>query len=277
MRTFYGLRTVLLLLSFFGTLYAAEVDCDKFLKTYSSHKSEREIFVIIDKSTPLPEVMQKNALINILALIKPETMVDIFTLSEHNKDGYLAFSGGYYFDSKLSEKDKNDFSSKAIQIYNQCLDVADAKTRASLTADFYDAMQSRAAEYNITRSDLLYGLKNIAASAVAASPAQQKIVFILSDMLENSSYLSFYTFGQLASMGVGEALYVVSLNDLFADFGGTDVFVVGAGYSPYQPIIRNVRDKDALETFWSAYFRASNANLRRFEEGSGYPVKNIYE
>lgn len=267
-------------MSFFGTLYAAtidEVDCDKLLKAYASHETKREVFVIIDKTTAFPESMQKNALVNILALANPETTIDIFTFSEHNKDGYLEFIGGYYFDSELAEKDKGDLSSLMIKAYAKCLDAADSRVRTSLTTDFYSAIRSHTFEQNLTRSDILYSLQDVAASAVDASKAQQKIVFILSDMLENSPYLSFYMFSQLASMGIGEALDVVRRNGLFADFGGTDVFVIGAGLSPYRQMVRDVRDKDTLKTFWGEYFKYSNANLRRFEESPTYPVEDVYK
>jgi len=247
-------------------------ECDDLFKKYGTGKTNREVFVIVDKSTPFPNDIKKNALISILSLVEPETAVAVFSFSEYTKGKYLNFVDRYYFDSVLSESVENDMPASKINVYKQCLSAYDDGLRRKLAEDIYKEFRVEGSKDSSKRSEILYSLKEIANNAVSVSPAKEKIVFILSDMLENSSYLSLYKVKKLADLNIEKTLETVKKNKLLTDFHNASIYVVGVGLLEKEGSYLDGRDKDSLKAFWSDYFKDSNANLKFFQTELTYPI-----
>lgn len=87
-------------------------------------------------------------------------------------------------------------------------------------------------------------------------------------MLENSSISSFYAHKNVRNINAQAELKKVDANQLFADFAGARVYVLGAGLIAAEKgkpeVYRDPKTMKNLETFWRAYFEQSNAQLKGF-------------
>jgi hypothetical protein len=90
---------------------------------------------------------------------------------------------------------------------------------------------------------------------------------IVFDMLENSSVSSFYSDkgSSVRKIGPAKELKLVAENDLFRDFGGAKVYVIGTGLLPDDATkakkYRDPKTMQALASFWKNYFEKLNGNL----------------
>ena len=104
---------------------------------------------------------------------------------------------------------------------------------------------------------------------VKAAAAGERIVLVVSDMLENSSISSFYQRQAVRLISPQAELAKVEKESLFGDFGGVRVHVFGAGLvsegaGPKDGVYRDPRTMQALERFWAEYFARSGAVLEQF-------------
>jgi len=267
-----------IIISFFllATLSFANINeqCDVLFEKISGNKIDREIFIIVDKTTPFPENIRTDSLINIISIIKPRTAVSIFTFSEYKKDKHIDFIDRYHFNATLSKGNEYDMSKKKIRFYKNCLKAENNGLKRKIANDIYDNFKSDGENYD--NSEILYSLKKISKEAISLTRAKEKIVFILSDMLENSSYTSFYK-EELKNLDIDKEINIVHKNKLFGNFSGADIVVVGAGIVGNKKGYVDGKDQDSLREFWELYFKESNAKLKVFSTEINYPIKNMYE
>lgn len=124
---------------------------------------------------------------------------------------------------------------------------------------------------SLPKSDILYSLQRSSA-LVRASAAPSKKVLIVSDMLENSSSITFYSRGSVVRLNAELALKAAVEKGLVADFGKAGVHVYGAGYistsRPGKNAYLGPERLVPLVEFWRRYFERSNAVVREI----GTPV-----
>jgi len=105
---------------------------------------------------------------------------------------------------------------------------------------------------------------------VRVSVAKEKIVFIVSDMLENSSISSFYSASNLRLIDPAQELRKAQAAQMIGDFNGARVFVLGAGIvgentkQPGKTPYRDPKAISALREFWISLLSHSNATVVEF-------------
>lgn len=124
------------------------------------------------------------------------------------------------------------------------------------------------ASSDLAKSDVMASLRDFSAR-IRQSNAKERVVLIVSDMLENSSVSSFYANNTVRRINAGKELALAQKNDLVGDFGGARVYVIGAGMlakdaTSKKGIYRSPDVMNALSEFWKGYFRATNADLKEF-------------
>lgn len=229
---------------------------------------QREIFVVIDQTTPIDEQQQKALVNDVVAKFSPETAVTILTFSAFIGDRYadLAFSG--ILDRLPSQEERDDIPKAKLKDLDRCLQAqqqfAFSKVAETMSLGFGKPTDA------IARSDILSTLKDISSNIIAASPAQQKDLLLISDMLENSSITSFYAKNSVRMIDPKIELGKIGGA---GNFGGARVFIAGAGsiITTGRKQVETYRDPktmDALETFWREYFTRSNATMVVFGKPS---------
>ncbi len=109
-------------------------------------------------------------------------------------------------------------------------------------------------------------MRKIGEDIKASDKASDYVVFLISDMLENSDYTSFYAKNQIKNLVVADELKKAQAHNLFADLSGARIYVTGAGLitADVKQSYRSGKTMDALNQFWSDYFSHSNASLNGF-------------
>jgi hypothetical protein len=122
------------------------------------------------------------------------------------------------------------------------------------------------ASAELAKSDVMASLKSMS-TRVKKSPVKQKVVLIASDMLENSSVTSFYSDkgASVRKIDPARELKLAADNDLFGDFGGAQIYVIGAGLlgedAKKVKKYRDPKTMHALTDFWNGYFQKSNGSV----------------
>jgi hypothetical protein len=109
-------------------------------------------------------------------------------------------------------------------------------------------------------------LRKIGDDIKTAEKTHDHVVFLISDMLENSDYTSFYAKNQIKNLVVADELKNARTHNLFADLSGARIYVTGAGLitDDIKQGYRSGKTMDALNAFWNGYFSQSNASLAGF-------------
>jgi len=115
---------------------------------------------------------------------------------------------------------------------------------------------------DIPKSEILFNMHRLS-EHIRAYQAPQKVVLLVSDMLENSSVTSFYLAGGIRKIDPEMEIEKAERQNLIGDFGdNVRVYVVGLGYGA-----KGYLDSDRvnrLKTFWRRYFEHGNATVEEF-------------
>ena len=232
---------------------------------------DTELFVAIDQTTLLDPHLKQLVADNIKPFLLPNMGFAILTFSAYPQGHYTEVLTSAKLDAPLDQAKRNDIPKLALAKFDQCItrqpqQAAQLVGNALRTA--YDGTTSE-----IAKSDVLASIKSIS-SLVLNSKAHNKIVLIVSDMLENSSISSFYADAGLSVRKIEpvKEMKLVEENQLLGDFGGARLYVIGAGILPEDvkraKSYRDPKTMQALTVFWKAYIEKSKAQLVEFGQPS---------
>lgn len=248
-----------------GTANNALPDCIDYAKLpVKAQASATELFVVIDQTTPFQNELKQSIANQIVPLLVGGNSVSVYVFSAYTQGYYTRRLVRASLNPQLSQAVRDDISKTSLSKFDQCL-AFQAKSIQQLAGD---ALRSAFGQSSATiaKSDILGSLKDISAQ-VKASTAQRKVVLLASDMLENSSISNFYAQNAVRKIDPAKELKVVADNKLGADFGGADVYVIGAGLineTGAKSTYRDPKTIGALQDFWGSYFQTSNAHLKGF-------------
>ena len=199
-----------------------------------------ELFILVDQTTPFDAMLQGLATENAGRLIQPGSAYVVATFSSFGQGRYMQVLSAGTLEQPIDESLRNSIGMKVLRTF-------DARML-----------------------DILSALKELS-SRVRQSGARDMIVFVLSDMLENSSISSFYANHNVRAIDPSVEIKKVEAAQQFGDFGGARVFVLGAGLVQGdgsarrdRGVYRDPKTMAKLRTFWELYFARSNAQLVDF-------------
>jgi hypothetical protein len=230
---------------------------------------ERELFVVVDQTTLLDEKLKRSVLENVWGFLGPNTAFTVVSFSAFSQGRYTEVVSSGRIEAPISGKERDAISEKLLKGFDACMSsqLSWAKKHAA------EAVQKSMANAStqLAKSDILAALKDLS-SRVKASPAGEKVVFLVSDMLENSSVSSFYAPGnRVRKIDPAKELTHAEKAGMVSDFGSAKVHVLGAGLVPpasdthdISASYRDAQTMTALNEFWAAYLKKSNATLEQF-------------
>jgi hypothetical protein len=227
---------------------------------------EKEIFVLVDQTTILDEKLQNSVLENTWGFLDLNSSYTVVSFSAFSQGRYTEVVAAGVIEPEFPPKKRNSTSVRKLKSFDECMkgQVQWAKKRA------VDAIKKSfsASHVQLAKSDIIASLRDVSAR-VKESPAKDKVLFIVSDMLENSTISSFYAGNmRVRSIDPSKEILAAEKADLLSDFGGARVFVLGAGLigpsGDSKSSYRDPRTMNALHDFWSKYFEKSNATLDEF-------------
>lgn len=249
-----------------GTANNALPDCIDYAKLpLKAQNSATELFVVIDQTTPFQTELKQSIANQILPFLTGGNSMSVYVFSAYTQGYYTRRLVRASLNPQLDKGVRDDISKTSLAKFDQCL-AFQAKSVQQLAGD---ALRSAFGQSSATiaKSDILGSLKDISGQ-VKASTAKRKVVLLASDMLENSSVSNFYAQNAVRKVDPAKELKLVADNKLTADFGGADVYVIGAGLinetGNAKSTYRDPKTIGALQDFWGSYFQSSNAQLKGF-------------
>lgn len=228
--------------------------------------TDTEIFVVIDQTTMFDSGLKQSIADNTRPFLKPGNAFSVTQFSAFTQGHYTDVLVSGKLDPVLVKAARDDVSKPVLNKFDRCMAV-----QPNLAGQLVGGAMKAAfdgSSIDIAKSDVFAGLKDISGK-VRQSPARHKVVLLASDMLENSSITSFYAQQAVRQINPEKELNLVADNQLFGDFGGAKVYVIGGGLlaedaKQRKGIYRSTQTMQALSRFWEGYFQKSNAELVEF-------------
>ena len=166
-------------------------------------------------------------------------------------------------EAPISESVRNGISVKALRTFDACMQGQYNYARNLVAQSVNMALAGSSGK--LAKSDVMASIKELSVR-VKQSTAKDRIVFIVSDMLENSSVSSFYAAQSVRLLDASKELAKAESAGMIGDFGGARVFVLGAGIVPEaaRGTYRDPKTMAALKDFWQQMLEKSNAQLMEF-------------
>jgi hypothetical protein len=228
--------------------------------------AELEVFLVIDQTTLLDDPLKQSVADQLRPFLAAGNAFSVLVFSAFTQGRYTQLLTSGQLDQQLPPARRNDVSKPLLSRFDQCM----AKQPALAAQVLGGAMRSafEGSSGDIAKSDVLGSLKDISAK-VRQSQASQKVVLLVSDMLENSSVSSFYAGQSVRRIDPARELKNAQENRLIGDFGGARVYVLGAGLLGQSTITgkaayRDPKTMQTLASFWQGYFDKSKAQLVEF-------------
>nr|WP_244637067.1 hypothetical protein [Pantoea agglomerans] len=241
------------------------------LSHYRPADSGRELVIIIDQTVKVPREIKNASWQQILRFTQPGDRVVLYQFSALLQNNFMQRLFDGQLDPLLADKKIRDsLGMESLKSLDQCLGqqkVYFGKTIGGLMAKSFAEQGD-----NIAKSEILDSLKRIS-DDLAQDKAASRTIFLISDMLENSAFDSFYRNNTMRLISPDKVLQLVKQQNLFTDFRGAKVFVAGAGLidTEAKNNYRSGKMLQQLEAFWRGYFTASNAEVISF----GAPALNV--
>ncbi len=247
-------------------------DCYAYAKVgeFRPVAAGRELTVIIDQTIPMPEVIQKATWAQVQRFVQPGDKVRLYSFSAFLPGQFMQLRFAGELNRGVDEKVRDRVGMQSLRTLDTCLGEQRSFFNKTLGKVFVSTL--REASEDIARSEIFHSLREIGKD-LGQQPAQERVVLLISDMLENSDFGSFYANNRIRDLQPEAELKRVNEKGLFADLQGARVYVTGAALvtKDVKQAYRSGKTIQALEDFWKGYFAGSNAQLVAF----GAPSLNV--
>lgn len=248
-------------------LHAAPPDdipsCYEFnkLTEYKPEKAKRHLIVIVDQTSQLDDKLKKTVHAQIDQFITAGDQIQIISFSANAGGRYTDIIYNGVFDHLLPSGVRNQIAKTTLNRFDACI-AAQAQAKDKLHRKLRSAYGET--DHNFSNTELVGSLLQVGSSVIASSSSERAVVLIVSDMLENSNITSFYANNSVRKIDPKHELQKVMNSGITGDFGGADIFVIGAGFTGKGMAYSSQLALDNLEVFWRDLFSQHNGNLRLF-------------
>jgi hypothetical protein len=233
------------------------------LSSYRPATTGRELVVVIDQTTPLTAELRHTAINAALRFIQPGDEVKIYQFSAYMADSYTRLPFDGRMEAPIKGAQRDEIGMDSLRKLDRCLSQQQAFFAKLFTSKFVESAGT--VSTHIGKSEIMFSLRQIA-DDLSTQPVSHRVVLLVSDLLENSDFGSFYAHNALRTIIPSVELKKAQANHLFTDFGGASIYVHAAGLLPAdsKSNYRSGVAVEALQQFWAGYFQHSNATLVAF-------------
>lgn len=247
-------------------------DCYAYAKidAFRQVSSGRELTVIVDQTVPMPQSIQKASWAQINRFVGPGDKLRLYSFSAFLPGQFMQLRFTGELNAPLQGEIRDDVGMQSLRAFDKCVVQQQAFMQKKFGQIFVQTL--REANEDIPRSEIFHSLREIG-SDLSSRPANDRVILLLSDMLENSDFGSFYANSRIRNLDPSAELKRVGDKHLFADLQGARVYVAGAGLmtKDVKQAYRSGKTIEQLQAFWKGYFEGSNASLAAF----GTPSLNV--
>ena len=257
------MKKLLLTLLTLSALLLARNDipsCYNALKiTDPNPKVAKELFILVDQTTPLDKNMMIYTYKNMMKFIKNGYAVTIASFSANANGKYTDVAYAGKLENLLPDSAKHDIAKKTLRKYQGCMNGQYKYAKKKATKALVGVLKG--ANKKLPHSDIIKSLDDIATHIIAPSKASKKVVLLVSDMIEHSSITSFYHKGLIKNIDVKQEMEKVRKSGHLANFSGADIYVIGTGVIGKKGY-RDAKTLKRLTDFWEQYFSQTHGNLK---------------
>lgn len=227
-----------------------------------------DLFVVIDQTTLLDGALKQAVANQVKPFLTAGNGFSVLVFSAFTQGKYTQVLTTGHLDHPLPTAIRNDISKPLLSKFDQCMKLQPLRATQLAGGALRQAFDGTSGD--IAKSDVMASLRAISAN-VRQSTAAEKVVLVVSDMLENSSVSSFYSNQAVRKIDPEAEIKKATASEVLGDFGGARVYVMGAGllnnvdaHSKNQ--YRDPKTMQALRAFWRGYFERSKGQLMEFGE-----------
>lgn len=226
----------------------------------------KELFILIDQTTLLDDQLKQTVAEQVRPFLSKGNGFSVLVFSAFTQGKYTQLLTSGQLDHAMQDALRSDVSKPVLGKFDQCMTRQAGLAGQAIGGALRSAFEGSSGD--IAKSDVLASLKDISGK-VRQSKATEKVVLLVSDMLENSSVSSFYSNQSVRKIDPSKEMKLTIDNNLIADFAGARVYVLGAGLLSDDAKNKKTSYRDpktmlALANFWKSYFEKSNAQLIEF-------------
>ena len=201
-------------------------------------------------------------------MVTPGNAYVVSSFSSFGQGRYLEVLSAGTIETNIPEKYRGDIGVRILSGLDNCLKSQSEFARKTAAGALNNALNG--ASGDLAKSDVMAALRELS-GRVRQSPAKEKILFVVSDMLENSSISSFYSNRKIRNLDISAEIKKATTSHQIGDFAGARVFVLGAGLvqdptgkGKDSGVYRDPKTISNLKSFWEEYFAQSKATLIEF-------------
>lgn len=226
---------------------------------------KRSLTVVIDQTIPLPQALRNDVTSKVLRFLKPGDKLNVISFSAFYDDQYtdMTFTGS--LDPVLSSDDRSSIGKRTLKKFDICNIKQANFVKKIIPQKLSEAFKG--ANNDLPNTELVGTLFEIGSSVIANDSTEERLMLIVSDMLENSSTVSFYKGDMTKALPSNKYLATFKEKSLIPDLSDVKVYVMGAGTLPEGGKYRSQEYMLSLKEFWKNWTADAGANL----EGWGQP------
>jgi hypothetical protein len=226
----------------------------------------RHVFVMVDETTLFDDRLKAVAWSSIEPLVVGGTHLTVVRFSAYAQQRYTTTSFSGLVEATIPDRARGSISVRKLKTFDECLKGQQGFVLKKLEGALSEAFTN--ASSDLRRSDVMAAFNDMA-NAVRTSASKDRIVVVMSDMLENSSVSSFYATRGIRKVDPAAELEKATKTGMVGDFGGARVWVIGAGLlaadsTERKGVYRDPVTMQELKRFWTQYFEKSKASLVEF-------------
>ncbi|KTT40391.1 hypothetical protein RSA46_08055 [Pseudomonas oryzihabitans] len=225
--------------------------------------SGRALTVVIDETVNMPQALKSSAWEHTLRYLQPGDSIKLYQFSALLQNNYMKLQFAGVLEKPLVGKVRDRIGNVSLKKLDTCLQQQAAFFQKAFGKQFVESFGKPNEE--ISRSEIFASLKKIGED-ISQEPSENQVILLVSDMLENSDFGSFYQANRIRVIDPAAELAKLEKKELFAQLQGARVYVIGAGLigNDAKGAYRSGKVMQSLERFWQGYFERSNATLVSF-------------
>lgn len=232
--------------------------CYSVLGVSDQQPASRELFVVIDQTLEFNVDLKRHVHSKVHEYLQPGDRITVLTFSAYAEGRYSQMLLTGKLDHELDEGTRFGTSKTALRNFDRCMQRQRNFVRGTVDETLKTAFDD--ASSDLPKTELMGSLANFGHGAIDPSPAHEKSVLIVSDMMENSEAVSFYGNGGIGNLNVEAILAKTEEAGLLSQMGGASINIIGAGISGNGGYLSQTAMQN-LQRFWSLYFEKSGAEL----------------
>ena len=243
-------------------VWAGESNCFSSVKyvTPKDNRATRALYVLVDETVPLSDDMKKRVEKLLSGWGQAGDQVKIARFSASYRGLYPELIYSKKIDPMPDDNFMFNLHYKDKKSVMKCMEMQKEEFKTS----FAKALKASLKNINpkIPKSELLGSLKLLSKQLVSKDDAIEKTILLISDGLENSNNLSFYSKKVVKSLNPRKEIAKLRRKGLMGYWKNANVYMYGVGLMPDKKRYSKPENVLKLKRFWEHYFVESGAKVK---------------